>query len=144
MSRDRKTNHSTFIILLPLLSQTLSPSLFTVIMKSRVSEGNNEGGCGRLTETTKHRTVAFITPTKDHQKLIPPPAAKHLPLTAGVHLGNKDQAAGLCSILFIWNNSFLKVTAPIQLPRIQGEKARQTGSHTPLVFYFFSVPRSWT
>lgn len=57
-----------------------------------------------MTGTGKDKTSAFITSTKDSIILKNSshcPAANHLPSTAGVHLGNKVQAAVLYSIPFL-------------------------------------------
>ncbi len=78
-----------------------------------------------MTGTGKDRTSAFITPTKGSiilKNSAHCPAANHLPLTAGVHLGNNVQAAVLYSIHF-WINGFLKVTVALLEPRIQWENA---------------------
>lgn len=83
--------------------------------------------------TGKDKTSAFITSTKDSIILKNSshcPAANHLPLTAGVHLGNKVPGAVLHSIHFFWINGFIKVTAALQKPRIRWENARP-GLHTP-------------
>ena len=89
-----------------------------------------------MTGAGKDKTSAFITSTKDAiiLKISHCPAANHLPLTAGVHLGNKVQAALLYSIHFLDQWLFKGHSRPTEAKNPMGKCLARFTHSLSLVF----------